>query len=295
MNRFPDTNSYQIRWQNSLDPLGSITEQVKQKPEPGCFQSTVHCILDGSPESIKMPESLLRVLFPHLLPALSGEFARQGTEARPLEIAINADQLLLAQRYVDTLPRPTIHTLGAAHSARLRDILDYGGSELGVELQEQIQAHFTKNQRNYSPENLLWSGEYYANTKQPVTRMQLEEYFGRALVVSVFQARPRLRQQFPSLKAIAAGAERIPVQKTLRDKIPRPDSFEQIIDILRQIDLTRLVLDIDGPAWFWEGIGSLKGLKEIEVSNSTILQNDRFMAVLKEFPTMPKLISLKLK
>ncbi len=277
---------------------------IKEAPNPSCFQQSIHCqLLDSTKE---IPEFLLRGAFPALSAALNGSFVREGQSTeQPLHLSINLEQLSILEKYLGTVSQPHLTELPAAEAALLYELVDYGGSESLIKgLNDRLDSRlgvtrsdlkFEQNNARYSPENSLWFGEFYANTQLPHARERLDDYFGTALSNLVFKWKAQSappKQRFLSKKALDSG-EVQSARLQPKKELPPPESFESILDVLRQISLTRLVIKADGPQWFWDGIKTLDSVPEVAFSKGRTTLSEHGMNTLRAMQPQPKLLFAK--
>jgi hypothetical protein len=267
-------------------PIGIILQLLKDQPSPSCFYRSIHCQLGVSndTELVELPEYQIRAFFPGFAPqAIDGSFQKTGSINCPLKLNISKAEYLLIKKYVETFPRPSLFDKSGEETAELLELLLYAGH---TDLYEQLEIHLgvkrpglqiKQDNQRHSLEKVIWYGNFYANSIEPQIRNQLENYFSAMLSQLVFcwkrQSIPP-RKGFKSIEALKTGEKQFPFEeKSYSEPASKPDKFVKLLKIFNLIKLSRIVINFNGPKWFWEGIITLESLSTISFKNNQFLQN----------------------
>ncbi len=287
--------------EDAFVPIGMIQQLVKEKPDPECFQRKIYCLLEehfDQLEGIELPEFQVRAMFPNFVShALEGVFQKTGTIEKPLKLGVSKDGLRQIKEYLEIFPHPDIFDQSGEDTAELLEMLIYAGHNgLYDQLEVELGMHrpglsFKQDKERYSIQRAYWYANLYANTQQPQVRHQLEEYFSSMLFQLVFGWKRQLRppgQKFISIEALNTGEKQPPREVGRRpEEVPTPELFEPILDIFRQIELSRIVIKGNGPKWFWEGLKTLVSLSEICFQQNSQLLNPDCQKALREMSQNP--------
>lgn len=280
-------------------PAGMVQRLIRGQPDSLCLKRKAYCQfldLQNRREIVELPEFQVRVIFPLFARhCLGRDFKRHGTQEDPLNLNISKENYLLIKEYLETGSSKDVFDRSGSEVAELFELLAYiGHFELFEQLEALLELSLRQDRKTYLEERLIWYANLYANISIPRIRHQLEEYFSTMLSKLVVtwkkQSTPQ-RAKFVSIQAQKNGEIQQPNKRKLDcDYLPKPDSLESIIDVFKEIKLSYLVINFDGPKWFWESLKTIESLSKICFRQNSHLLNPNCQKALKEMAQKPKLV-----